>query len=199
MLDIGQRQFRQRRRQQEAVAIRSVHRETVLVDRNAWKVVRESRTQAGAEFDDARLGERRMDSVGGPQQFQRRAHADAGVLGLDRGGAQHKQVVLARDHIKWPARMDQADRARELDLAGFDQDQFALHAAQLWLFVARAEAPTVDHDALNSIAIGRAKFTVELDGAARRDNALVQLWQHAARLDMAFAGKEQRVTEAALE
>ncbi len=65
--------------------------------------------------------------------------------------------------------------------------------------VARGEAPAIDHDSLNAIAIGRAKFAVELDGAAGGDNARVQLWQHAARLDMAFARKKQRVTETALE
>jgi hypothetical protein len=88
------------------VAIEPVHRDPVLADRDARQVVGEGRAKPRAELDDARFGEGRVHGIGGAEQFQRRAHADAGVLGLDRGRAQHEFVVAARDHIERPARMD---------------------------------------------------------------------------------------------
>ena len=42
-------------------------------------------------------------------------------------------------------------------------------------------------------------FAVEFYGAAGGDDPLVQLRQHAAWLDMAFVGEEQRIAKAALQ
>ena len=47
--------------------------------------------------------------------------------------------------------------------------------------------------------LGSLRLAVEFDGAAGGANARVQLRQHAARLDMAFVGKEQRLAKAAFE
>ena len=67
---------------------------------------------------------------------------------------------------------------------------------KLRLLVARAKAAAVDHDA---VEVGGADVAGELDGAAGGADALVQLRQHAARLDMALGREEQRVAEAALQ
>ena len=64
------------------------------------------------------------------------------------------------------------------------------------LRIARGKAAAVDHEAVERAGLHLA---VEADAAAGRDDLLMQLRQHAARLDMAFAGKEQRVAEAAFE
>ena len=47
--------------------------------------------------------------------------------------------------------------------------------------------------------IGRRGVAVELDGAAGGNDPLVQFWQHAARLDMAFVGKEQALAKTSFE
>ncbi len=62
--------------------------------------------------------------------------------------------------------------------------------------VARAQPPAIDHDAVEIVDIDLA---VEADGAAGGDDTLMQFRQHAARLDMALAGEEQRVAETAIE
>ena len=64
--------------------------------------------------------------------------------------------------------------------------------------VSRAERPR-QSITMPSMFGRRATFAVELDGAAGGDDARVQFRQHAARLDMAFVGKKQRVAEAAVE
>src|SRR3954470_16430885 len=62
--------------------------------------------------------------------------------------------------------------------------------------VARGKAATVDHDAVDFAWI---RLAVELDGAARFDDPMVQLRKHAARLDMAFTREKKRLAETPVE
>ena len=64
-------------------------------------------------------------------------------------------------------------------------------------WVSRAAKPAaIDHDAVEIVG---SHVAVELDGAAGGDDLRMQLRQHAARLDMAFVGKEQRLAKAPLQ
>ena len=92
--------------------------------------------------------------------------------------------------------MHQPHRARELHLGRLDQDHLALDAAKLALLVAGTDAAAIDHDAVEIICRDVAG---ELDGAAGGADALVQLRQHAARLDMALGREEQRIAKAAFQ
>src|SRR4029077_359255 len=92
--------------------------------------------------------------------------------------------------------MDQPHRARQLDLAGLDQDDFALDAAKLALRVARGKSAAIDHDAVDIFGV---RFAVEFDGAAGGGDARMQFGQDLPWLDMAFVGIEQALAEATLE
>src|ERR1700681_2414596 len=92
--------------------------------------------------------------------------------------------------------MDQPHRTRQFDLVGLDDDHLALDAAKFWLGVARGKATAIDHDA---VEFGRAGLAVEFYGAASRGKTRVQFRQHAARLDMAFAGIEQALAKTAFQ
>src|SRR5256885_10115993 len=92
--------------------------------------------------------------------------------------------------------MDQSHRARQIDLVGFDDDHLALDAAQLRLAVSSAKAAAIDHDAFG---IGRIDVAVKLYLAACREDARMQLRQHAPRLDMALVGIEQAFAETAFQ
>ena len=92
--------------------------------------------------------------------------------------------------------MQEPHRARQRDLGGLDHDHLALDAAQLGRAVARGKAAAVDGEAGVVVCVVSG---LEADRDAERRKPLVQLRQHAARLDMAFVGKEQRVAEAAVE
>ncbi len=92
--------------------------------------------------------------------------------------------------------MDQPHRARQFDLVGLDQDDFALDAAQAGLRVARRQSAAIDHDAVDIV---RRRFAVEFDAAAGGGEARMQFRQHASRLDMALIGIEQTIAEAALQ
>ena len=150
----------------------------------------------GADLDDARLGERGMHRVGGGQELERRAHADAVVLAFDRGGADHETVAGARHDVERPARMDQAHRARQRDLAGLDNDDLALHAAQVGAHVARGQPAAVDHGAVEILRLRRG---VEFNSNTRGAQPLVQFGQRTARLDVAFIVEEQRCMKTAGE
>src|SRR6201987_283605 len=105
-------------------------------------------------------------------------------------------MILARDHIKRPTRMDQPHRPRQRHFISLDEDQFALDAAELRLVIAGGKPAAIDHETVD--VIGR-DIAVEHDGAAGGDDALMQLRQHAARLDMALARKEQSLAETSLQ
>ena len=62
--------------------------------------------------------------------------------------------------------------------------------------VARGEPAAVDHQAIEVARLGRR---LEFDRHAGGAQLLVQRRQHAARLDMAFGGEEQRIGKAAGE
>jgi hypothetical protein len=92
--------------------------------------------------------------------------------------------------------MDQPHRARQLDLRCLDDDHLALDAAQLGLRVARRKPAAVDHDAVEVLGV---RVAAEFDGAAGGFDAGMQLWEHAARLDMALVRIEQAVAETAIQ
>src|SRR5438046_9605855 len=92
--------------------------------------------------------------------------------------------------------MDQSHRARQIDLVGFDHDHLALDAAQLRLAVNSAKAAAIDHDAFG---IGRIDVAVKLYLAACREDARMQLRQHAPRPDMALVGIEPAFPETDLQ
>ena len=81
-------------------------------------VVGEGRAHAGAHLDDLGLGEGRVQRIGHAEQLQRRAHRHgARVVALDHGGADHVQAVAPRHDVDRMARMQQAHRAVQVDLA----------------------------------------------------------------------------------
>ena len=130
-----------------------------------------------------------MHRIGRAQQFQRRAHADAGVLGLDRGRAQHEQVV-ARAGSRRAASADgsAAPGAHSSTSAVSIRIISPLTPRSSGCVVARGKPAAIDHDAVEVCSPAR-DVAVEFDGAAGGDDARVQFRQHAARLDMAFVGK----------
>src|SRR5581483_8537715 len=133
-----------------------------------------------------------MHGIGRSQKLQRRAHADTAILTLDRGGPQHEAALPARDHIKRKARMNEAHRARQLDLRRLNQDDLALDAAQLAIRSARGEPAAIDHDAFEFFGCDVA---VESNRTAGGANPRMQFRQPPARLDMALVGIEQALAE----
>ena len=135
-----------------------------------------------------------MHGIGAGQQFQRGAHADAVIVGFDRGRADEEAVAGARHDIKRPARMHQTDRARQRDLRRFDDDDLALDAAQIGAgIVARGDAAAIDHHA---VEIVRRRRRLEFDRHTGGAQRVVQGGQNLARIDMALSLEVQAVREA---
>src|SRR5258708_39668086 len=85
-----------------------------------------------------------MHRIGGAEQLQRRAHADAAVLTFDRSCADHELVVGARDDVERLARMDQPPRTRQRDLVALDDHHLALDAALSGLRLPPRSTPSPD-------------------------------------------------------
>ena len=98
------------------------------------------------------------------------------------------RLPRARHDIDRPARMDEADRARQRDLVGLHDDDLALDAAQIGTGVARGDAAAVDHHA---VEIPLPCPRIVFDRNAGRPEHIVQGGQDLARIDMAFLRKEQ--------
>ena len=86
-----------------------------------------------------------MQRVGAAQQLERRAHRDrAVILALDHGGADHVAALAPRHDVERMARVQQAHRPDQLDLARAHDHALAADAAQACELSARGEAAAVD-------------------------------------------------------
>ncbi len=92
--------------------------------------------------------------------------------------------------------MHQPYRPRQFYLVGLDDDFLALDAAQIGKLIARCQPTAVDHDAVGCLWF---LFGLKFDAATGSANEVVELRHHAARLDMTFVGKEQRVAKSTVE
>src|SRR5579863_2641162 len=105
-------------------------------------------------------------------------------------------MISARNHIERKARMDQPHRARQFDFIGFNQNEFALDAAKLALFVACRKPAAIDHDAVD---ISGFDLAVESNRAAGLADARMQFGENFARLDMALVGVKKTLAKAPLQ
>src|SRR5664279_1325562 len=111
------------------MTIETVDVDAISTNGNARQIVGEGRTQARADFDDARLAEGRMQRIGRTEQFKRGAHTDAAILTLDRGRADQEAVARAWNDIKRPSRMNDTNGSLQMNFGCLDRDGLALHAA----------------------------------------------------------------------
>ena len=154
---------------------------------HARQVVGKSGPHPGADLQDLRLAERRVQGVGRAEQLQHRARGDARrLVALDHGRADHVMAVAARNDVDGHARMQHPHRPREADVREPDEQHLALDAAQVRQLIARGEPAAVDHGAIPPRRRG-GRLPRGLGAGAEMNR-----WRRASRAGAASAGSAAR-------
>jgi hypothetical protein len=146
-----------------------------------------------ARLDDFRLGESRMQAIGGAKQFQHGTRGDpACLLVFNHRRPNHEAPVAARHDIGRMARMQEPHRPPKRDLAGTEHQHFALDAAQIGKCVLCREAAAIDCPIgarlLRSVAIAQRNIV-----EARETRG--ESCHRRAGIEMRFGRKEQSFLE----
>src|SRR5579863_185388 len=105
-------------------------------------------------------------------------------------------AVRPRRDVQWEARMQEAHGAGQRDLCRAQDQHFAAHAAKIRERVPRAKAAAIEDRA----ALGELRcIDAELNGDAESGEAIGEIMQRAAWVEMTFLSEEQASAESSGE